>query len=524
MQLLVAEGWDVLHNTRHTALEFGKDIIARDPAGTLYAIQLKGNPGGRVSKSEAQSLLTQFQEAIVSFVPESYQKTKNEKHVLVFCTNGEIDEAAMVLFENVGRHCGEPGTAADKVEYWSRGSLLQRFTSKIDKVWPSNPKAMSQVLKVYTQDGLDLPDIHLIGSSIDEAMKDPYKMTAARKRAIMTSTLLFTEVLKKPWRDQEDHYSQFLISVLAAVRCIPLADSSERLSIISDYVEVIAEHAEKLIDEAIEVGYDPSLTWARRSPLSEIDVMGERRRLIADAGAFLVLYRGPEVVRQKAFLRTLLEASFGPNTLWGQGVVPSMLLRFWAFRKVDATLAPEHALLSILNGVLSAPKRPGSALIANAPPYYRFEHVLHITSGGVVGEESNMKQDSSLNRSYFAKPIFLMVAKRNWKMTCKNFWRSFSNILHESVRIPDRNFFTPKLSEEGENSGQQLFASTWHEQITEANELSDWKLGEKFKSFPALLAAYISIVPYRAQPWVVMFLDEALAETWYGQHHSPPVT
>src|SRR6266481_6388018 len=49
IQLLVSEGWSVLHNTRHSPIELGKDVIARDPGGLLHCFQLKGNPGSRVT-------------------------------------------------------------------------------------------------------------------------------------------------------------------------------------------------------------------------------------------------------------------------------------------------------------------------------------------------------------------------------------------------------------------------------------------------------------------------------------------
>ena len=57
IQMLVSEGWAVLHNTRHSPIEFGKDVIAHNPSGVLHCFQLKGNPGSRVTKSEAAPTL-----------------------------------------------------------------------------------------------------------------------------------------------------------------------------------------------------------------------------------------------------------------------------------------------------------------------------------------------------------------------------------------------------------------------------------------------------------------------------------
>jgi hypothetical protein len=37
IQLLVPEGWSVLHNTRHSPIELGKDVIARAPTVSSIA-------------------------------------------------------------------------------------------------------------------------------------------------------------------------------------------------------------------------------------------------------------------------------------------------------------------------------------------------------------------------------------------------------------------------------------------------------------------------------------------------------
>jgi hypothetical protein len=44
---LLFSGYNVIHNTSHTSLELGKDVIALAPNGEIQAYQLKGNPGGR---------------------------------------------------------------------------------------------------------------------------------------------------------------------------------------------------------------------------------------------------------------------------------------------------------------------------------------------------------------------------------------------------------------------------------------------------------------------------------------------
>ena len=44
-QMLAARGHQILHSTRHSPLEFGKDVISICPEGQACAFQLKGCPG-----------------------------------------------------------------------------------------------------------------------------------------------------------------------------------------------------------------------------------------------------------------------------------------------------------------------------------------------------------------------------------------------------------------------------------------------------------------------------------------------
>jgi len=50
-QMLTAEGYTVLHLSRHGPFEEGKDVIALDPAGTPCAFQLKGAKG-KISQTD----------------------------------------------------------------------------------------------------------------------------------------------------------------------------------------------------------------------------------------------------------------------------------------------------------------------------------------------------------------------------------------------------------------------------------------------------------------------------------------
>lgn len=168
IQMLISTGWQVLHNTRHSPIEFGKDVIARDPQGVLHCIQLKGNPGSRLTKAQAAELLTQFSELLLTHPSREFQNSDDETHVALFVTNGEIDEEARALFAAAGGVVGRPGVAASSYRLWSRGDLLHRFAQA--DVWPASADGIRLILNLLAGDGRAPADPQEVGAILSSMM------------------------------------------------------------------------------------------------------------------------------------------------------------------------------------------------------------------------------------------------------------------------------------------------------------------------------------------------------------------
>src|ERR1700691_1839390 len=88
---LLTGGYTILHDTSHTALELGKDVLAFSPDRKLLAYQLKGNPGCRLTLSQWQQLIPQINTLV--YQPVSHPAVKpGTAHTPVLVTNGEIHE------------------------------------------------------------------------------------------------------------------------------------------------------------------------------------------------------------------------------------------------------------------------------------------------------------------------------------------------------------------------------------------------------------------------------------------------
>ena len=258
IQLLVSEGWSVLHNTRHSPIEFGKDVIARDPKGVLHCFQLKSNPGSRLTKSEAQRILPQLVELLDLEPASLYRASAQERHIAVLVTNGEVDEEARLMFEAAAARTKRRSCPARRFELWSRGPLLSRFLSCAGKVWPTSVEGARQVLDLMTEDGRAHPDPKAISRTFAAVAPAPSRKTSsASKASSLASLLLLAEIVKSPWYAADNHYGLYMISVLASVHALRFADSAKRLSTVTQYADLCLEHCADLLVEAKASNFDP---------------------------------------------------------------------------------------------------------------------------------------------------------------------------------------------------------------------------------------------------------------------------
>lgn len=516
IQMLVSGRWKVLHNTRHSPIEMGKDVIARDPRGVLHCFQLKGNPGSRVTKTEAASLLTQFVQLLELPVGRDFRKNTNERHVAVFVTNGEMDEEARLLFNQAGERAGKPGVAAIDYQIWTRGELLDRLMPAI-KVWPTTLEGTRLILELFAGDGGELPEPVKIARIVESMMPSGNRVSAAAKTAALTSILVIAEVLKSHWYARNNHRAMYIVTVLVSVAVLKLADAKPRLQLVQAYAQLALEHCQDLLAEAQELDFDAERVWFQSDVLSEFDVQWERRRLVADCAAVSFLAGATMDRSQRAYAARLVSSVVSHPFLWGEAVLPSYIVAFWASRRFDATIDPERGLATMLRDYLSS-----SAGEAPMPsPYYDFVDCWAFFNGQPHATESAIFKDNFSRRVMFARALMFLLAKRNLKTTCGRLWRAFTRVIHDEPELPAESFFTPILCEEGCVTARTFRMGIWQELVEEAIGPPTLSHLADFDSLAWLIAAYVSIVPYRAWTSVLMWLDARLALTWYHQNYRP---
>lgn len=293
------------------------------------------------------------------------------------------------------------------------------------------------------------------------------------------------------------------------------------MSLIKDYANLALLHGNDLINEAFNKDYDPKVNFAEQNPFTEVDIFSERARLIAEVAAAVVLSDDPQTI-DEVFGAKIISGSFMRGSLWGQFPVPSIIVRYLAWRSLDASAAPDLSLVSLLTGyTMAAANHSLPNQITNAAPYYTYEEVLFTLSGGKFGIDSDVTLDNTKNQMSFGLSIMQMLALRNMKQSCKSLWGQFSKMLHGSTEVDLSDYFSPRPSVTGKTTAKQLYAKNWVDLVNEAVDDSASTKLEKFHGLNWLAAAYLCIAPHRAEHNVLMALQAAVSSTWYCHTHRP---
>lgn len=170
----------------------------------------------------------------------------------------------------------------------------------------------------------------------------------------MSGMLVISEIIKQRWYEKENHQALHAVTVLACIAALPIADTRERLEMIEGYAPLALEHCADLLREAEAKNFEPDRSWAEQDMLGEIDVMWERRRLVADCAAIVMLGKRDLSVELRSYAIDLITSVTHQVMLWRQAQIPSLVVAFWARSLVDAGIGKEFDLAATLRAVEDA--------------------------------------------------------------------------------------------------------------------------------------------------------------------------
>jgi len=517
-QMLSARGHKVVHSTRHTPIELGKDVISVDPDGGACAFQLKGNPGSRITANAFRELVPQLNQ-LVHFAIQ-HPSAPAGPHKSYFVTNGVMDEDAQFSLKALNENNAALGHGP--IELIERGTLLRWGVDLGASLWPSELDELNEILNLMVLDGSEefpVERLDRILTSVLRVRETDKKLKADDFRRRVTSSALLVGLVSGRFANRKNHWALISAWVLFCVHAI---GASEKHSLsysknASGAIEIaLSEIFDRLVFLFDEV--KDRECWVEGDIMVDGLFYAPRYLLLNALLSVLYLWSnesGVEIEGLEELLRTHPNSSHCKLHVWGEFAVPQLLAVHWRLRLLDATTFPDYFLVDLLGSVLRSALKGEEAAFYG--PYEDYSHHFLAMMSREFPERKFEAPNRSPGRvSFFAEALLHLLVRTGMKQSCKNAWPNYSRLGHCRF-VPDSpaDYCLYRTKNGIEVTTQVQPTSTWGDLQESARSVQLENVPKALAERPILLLLYGIVCPHRATPSVIRFLGRKFNPCWF---------
>ena len=513
--ILSSEGHTIIHSTRHSATELGKDIITIDPNGIPCAFQLKT---GNITLAKWQNEVSRQIDSLVvgNIIHSSVDTQQHHKSYLV--TNGNIVEE--VSFDIKGRNetWANQNQSYLRLRTIDRGELFEKAKRLGTDLWPSELTDIRTLLEMYLENGEGILNKEKL-SSLFESTFQLDKETAPSNnecRRTIASAGLLCAIATSSYSDKDNHVAEieawmlYVAYVLALIEKwnLPINVYESEFEIatqslynsLANLCDEIRERKDLVEGPSLEDSYvyDIRVTWL----LGLMSIYALWRRS-----------KGEPKDETDDFLREFCKEKRKRLKLWGEAAIPQYLAFFWYFRKIDATPEPDFLIHCLISLICKLNHPRSETFLAN--PYYEVEDILSHIFSLTLGPAEKSLEETFIGKSYVLEGLVHLFVRRNWKQTMKFLWPGVTRLTQVSFepdnfsdfyrwRNKDRNgitrFVIPKRTQNWEDLKALSFES-------EGNCIPP-----TIKEDPILLLLFLCVYPHRMNAEIIRWLDTQMKD------------
>jgi hypothetical protein len=507
-QMLTGQGYHIIHNTEHTPLELGKDVIALAPDGRLVGYQLKGNPGATMKPYEFDKIRGQLEQlATLALAIPGFERRVPDECYLV--TNGEIDEAVYMQLKLLNESLGSRGHAPEKLKTITRGILLAWAKELGLSLWPSELEDFGNLVKLLNYQGDEIFPAKTFDTLLQHTLHldEPLKAPELRRR--ITSAAVMTAVALHSFSRQHNHFAEVTAWTMFATYTISACEknavdfSEVGQGAVTTAREGIRDLLSQLCSEAAERG-----TLVEGDPLSDFAFYRARVLLVYALMGIYWMWSEAEGWKQpkhKAAVEVLVKATLPPKWLWGEAAVIHFLTYTWYRKRVAPLPELDHGVARVL-AALMANKLGHSSHMPS--PYYTAEDVARHAYAPVLRCDDPFGNDGFERDSHVCEALMASVVRANLKEICQQLWPDFTRINHERL-VPDVpwSYGLYRMGNAATNV-THIYQPTmqWSDLQALCNEDAGADIPEALRLDPVLLLLFVNIFPFRASFSAVRFL------------------
>jgi hypothetical protein len=500
--MLTAEGYQVVHISRHGSFEEGKDILAIAKDGTPCAFQLKGCEGGRITQKEWSSFKEQLDRLIeIPIRHPSIDETLPRK--VYFVTNGILDEEVRNEIKNKNPELIRRGLPI--LETIVKGEFLSRLIQAHSDLWPYELSNDKDLLELYLADGKGYLDKPKLSKFLEHLILDVSMKSKAESSRVLASSAIFTSYALSPFYREGNHvaviegwliYLGILVAFIEKNRVAKkfwstssmLAQDAIEFAFLDLFEELktreILVEGNALVDAPF---YKGRITW-----------------LIGLISAFL-LWKSKTLkdADLEKWALDFISKHLNEMQIWGEGAIPQFLSTIWCFSNHGLSHVGDRLLYSILLAILKADNDGGLP-----DPYHTIGDVI-LSSYNL---SSSIGNENFKGRSYSLNLILMLLTRRGWRGALAEKWKSITKIMFAEF-IPQHNWeFGLWNCDNGKLINlHPRTPQSWKELVEEANQSSFPHIPLFFQQNPELFLLFLITVPHRLTSEITIFLDKYFA-------------
>jgi hypothetical protein len=505
-QLLLGEGYRVIHLSRHGESEQGKDVLAIDPDGQPCAFQLKDAGGGKITQRNWETFKPQI-ERLVELPIKHPAIPEGAAHRAFLVTNGELDEP--VRIEILDRNRAWAARGYPKLETVVKGDLLTRFQALQTDFWPVELGDVKTLLELFLADGEDCIGKARLADFL--CMTLPFEreeVSRAECSRAIASAAVFTSYALHAHQLRGNHVAEIEGWVIYAAHLLGLA---EQRDLDDQYWRGALDVAEFAIAQALlnlceELQGRPDLIEG--NALLDGEFYRPRVTWLCGLLAAFGLWRLSTGQHDETddFLKEFVLIHRDKLSLWGEGALPQFLAVTWYLRHAVATAEPDSLLAGLISGITQASLKAGRRGVPD--PYYDIEEGIAIN----LGLNESERQYSFAGRSYGLETLVQLFARRNWRRRMRWLWPDVTRLDYFTF-VPQGPWrFYLWRSKQGElKIRQPNKPQSWSELREISAQVDEDAVPRLLRERPWLLLLFLIVYPHRLSPEPAKLLDAHFA-------------
>lgn len=503
--MLIGEGYQVVHLSRHGSFEEGKDVLAIAPDGTPCAFQLKGSDGGKISQSEWAKYNDQITRLVeIPIKHPSIDESQSRR--VYFVTNGELEEEVRVQITNqnpdrIRRQQPELGTVL-------KGELLNRFSKIHTDLWPLHLQSEKELLELYLADGTGYLDKAKYAGFIESLVFSTEKPTKVEGQRVLASAALFASYGLFPFSQAGNHVAiieGWTIFIACAISYI------ERYTLDQRYWRNTIQIAEEAVEMALSSLWDEVRTMqyfvAGNALVDAPFYRGRLTWLTGFISSFMLLQKqkNPDFVIEEEFSKFIL-VNQNSLFLWGEAAIPQFLSILWALRTVGYPQMADRLLFAIFIGILD--KTTSDEGIPD--PYHNLGEIV-VTISGL---SDKLRGENFAGRSYSMESLIQLLVKREYRGILEENWKQIT-LMHfvEFEPLYSWQFCVWHCEDGTFHQTMPKTPQSWKSLVNQYKEMSIEKIPLYYQRNPAMLLIFILVYPHRLRSLIALFLDNSFLVT-----------